>query len=80
MAALMGLDLGMPVEGVAQAAHLVRLHRLRREEEARELLREQPLISEADDADAGQADARPGVQGPQEDLAALPASPIPAPA
>ena len=82
MAALMGLDLSVPVEGVAQTAlHLVRQHRLHREEEVRELLREQPLSIEADDAEAGQANARPGVPHamPQEDLAAPPAGAIPAP-
>ena len=82
MAAFIRLDLGVPVEGVAQAAlHLVRQHRLRRKEEARELLREQPLIFGADDEEVCQADARPGVPhaAPQEDIAAPPAGPILAP-
>ena len=81
IAALIGLDLGVPVEGVAQAAlHLVRQHRLRREE-ARELLREQPFLVAADDAETGAADACPGVPhaAPQEELAAPPAGAIPAP-
>ena len=50
MPGLIDLDLGKPVKGVATAAlHLVREDRKRREEEALELLEEQPFLYDVDD-------------------------------
>ena len=80
MAGLIDLGLGKPVEGVAQAAlHLLREGRLRREDEALELLEEQPFLCDTDDE--GVADLGPGVlqDAPSENLAAPRAGAIPAP-
>ena len=80
MAGLIDLDLGLPVLGVASAAlHLLREDRARREEEALELLEEQPFLCDADDYEV--ADIGPGVpqDHPHEEPAAPPRGAILAP-
>ena len=79
MAGLIGMDLGVSVEGVATAAlHLLREDRRHREDEALELLEEQAFLCDADDDEV--ADIGPGVpQDAPENPAAPPASAIPAP-